>query len=645
MNKAKPAIIIFATFIVLFILMSLFAANGEIKVKSYDAEITLDNNGDMFISETWVVDWPTGKHVSFRDIAYQKYNPDNPLYQEETNVALFDNDSVNVAVFGKDGLALPKSQYKVGFSFKGDVDELGQPVECYPSRSNCESIFIYVDDGMQSTMTFKYDYKIIGAVTKYQDTNELNWVLLEYFESGVDDAMVTVNIPGVAKKDLQAWGHGLSKGKVIISDEKVVLDIDRIKPSEALEFRILINDDVFNVKPINFIDRAQYDEIVDYEVEWAKKTNLSIFLSFVVWVLAAAILIATVFVGVRVYIKYDKEYEPQFQGKYFRELPAEYSPAEMSYLYYFKKIQNEDVTATLLDLVRRKYLILDNNTSDINDKNPAFKITKNLAMNEDDLLPHEKHLISWFIDIVGDGKEVSLDQIEKYPKRSYQAAMKFEKAGSTFITLAKQAGSRHDFFEKTLASAKGKLYSWCFVPFVFTFLAFISGSMLAVPIDNTLPALMSALVGVAYVIYVATIKKRSVNGNEDYTKWKAFRQFLLDFGRMEDYPIPGVVVWEHYLVYATSLKVADKVMEQLEVKLPAEMIESEQATYMGIGYRYYGFRLGYALGRINQSVSTARANGRATIAAHQAQVSGSGRGGGFGGGRSFGGGGGGFRGR
>lgn len=114
---------------------------------------------------------------------------------------------------------------------------------------------------------------------------------------------------------------------------------------------------------------------------------------------------------------------------------------------------------------------------------------------------------------------------------------------------------------------------------------------------------------------------------------------------MEDYPIPGVVVWEHYLVYATSLKVADKVMEQLEVKLPAEMIESEQATYMGIGYRYYGFRLGYALGRINQSVSTARANGRATIAAHQAQVSGSGRGGGFGGGRSFGGGGGGFRGR
>lgn len=177
--------------------------------------------------------------------------------------------------------------------------------------------------------------------------------------------------------------------------------------------------------------------------------------------------------------------------------------------------------------MRRKYLILDNNTSDINDKNPAFKITKNLAMNEDDLLPHEKHLISWFIDIVGDGKEVSLDQIEKYPKRSYQAAMKFEKAGSTFITLAKQAGSRHDFFEKTLASAKGKLYSWCFVPFVFTFLAFISGSMLAVPIDNTLPALMSALVGVAYVIYVATIKNVPLTGTKIIPNGKPSVSFYL----------------------------------------------------------------------------------------------------------------------
>ena len=31
----------------------------------------------------------------------------------------------------------------------------------------------------------------------------------------------------------------------------------------------------------------------------------------------------------------------------------------MSYLYHFKRINNEDLTATILDLIRRKYLVLD----------------------------------------------------------------------------------------------------------------------------------------------------------------------------------------------------------------------------------------------------------------------------------------------
>lgn len=385
MNKAKPAIIIFATLLVFFILISLFADSGEIKVKSFDAEITLDSNGDMLVNETWIVNWPDGMHVSFRDIGYQKYHPENPLYQVQTNRAFFDTTTVNVDVFGKDGLALTNDKYEVGYSFNGDNDELGYPVECYPYRSNCESLFVHVFAGMQSQMTFKYEYKIIGAVTKYQDTNELNWILLEYFESGIEDASVTINIPNVSANDIQAWGHGLSKGFITINDEQIIMDIDRIKPSEALEFRVLINDDVFNVDAINFVNMPMLEDITDYEVNLANETNNSILIANVVWVLAVLIVAATLFVGIRVYIKYDREYEPKYQGKYFRDLPAEYTPAEMSYLYYFKRIQNEDVTATLLDLVRRKYLILDNNGSGINDKNPDFKITKNLEKDTDEI--------------------------------------------------------------------------------------------------------------------------------------------------------------------------------------------------------------------------------------------------------------------
>ena len=111
---------------------------------------------------------------------------------------------------------------------------------------------------------------------------------------------------------------------------------------------------------------------------------------------------------------------------------------------------------------------------------------------------------------------------------------------------------------------------------------------------------------------------------------------------MKDYPMPSVIVWEHYLVYATSLKIADKVMEQLRVKLPDT--STEEGTFLSSRYRYPGFYYGYMFGRINTSISVAKTNAVSTIAQHNS-ASGMGRGGGFSGGSSFGGGGGGARSR
>ena len=150
------------------------------------------------------------------------------------------------------------------------------------------------------------------------------------------------------------------------------------------------------------------------------------------------------------------------------------------------------------------------------------------------------------------------------------------------------------------------------------------------------------IIGVFYIVYVLNIKKRSVEGNEEYAKWKAFKNFLVDFSSFEDYPIPGVAVWEEYLVYATSLKIADKVMKQLEVKLPN--FEENESTYFRytVHRRHRGMAIYYGL---THSLNKARMNTNTTIAAHNASKAGRGHGGGFSSGSSFGGGGGGGRSR
>ncbi|MCK7492310.1 MAG: hypothetical protein MZW92_12450 [Comamonadaceae bacterium] len=78
----------------------------------------------------------------------------------------------------------------------------------------------------------------------------------------------------------------------------------------------------------------------------------------------------------------------------------------------------------------------------------------------------------------------------------------------------------------------------------------------------------------------------------------------------------------------------------------ADDAAASQSTFMGVGYRNRGFYYGYALGRFQRSITTARTNVTQTIVAYNTQkAGGSGHGGGFGGGSSFGGGGGGGRSR
>lgn len=643
----KNYIILVPITIIIICIIGIFtvASNGEITIKDLDIVIDVDSQGDMNVRETWLVNWPAGKSVSFRDIGYEKYKEGNPLYQDRLNTASF-NKNVVVEVYDKNNLKLNKDEYRVGFSFNKDKDELGHFVECYPNQKNCESIFIQVYGGMQSQMTFVYEYKIEGAITKYSDVAELNWNILQYFGSKVNRANVVINIPTTPKEDIYAWGHGLSDGFVKINNNQVALEIENIRSNDFLEFRILFPSEKVNVRPQNQINREMFSTIREYEDKIAIETNKQITVAKVIYYGSFIMLAGMVLVFYYIYKKYDKEFVSDFNNQYYRELPKKYSPAEMSYLYYFRKINNEDLTATVLDLIRRKYLSLDTDGESVNQKKPSFKLRLE-NKNFQDLLPHEKHLINWFFGTIGSDGEVSLKQIEQYPKTNYLNANKFNDDAATFVRLAKESGRSHDFFISN--SEKSKAYGFIMIPLVYLIISLFTAASYSV--DNMIAIVISISLIIGLVSYIPLINKRSKNGNEDYVRWKAFRNFLNDFSNMKDHPMPSVVVWEHYLVYATSLKIADKVMDQLKVRLP-ELEKSgdiNKSTYFYFSYRYYGFNIGYTLGSLNNTFTTARNNSFTTIQKHNSQRVGvggsSGRGGGFGGGSSFGGGGGGFRGR
>ena len=191
---------------------------------------------------------------------------------------------------------------------------------------------------------------------------------------------------------------------------------------------------------------------------------------------------------------------------------------------------------------------------------------------------------------------------------------------------------KQEFFEKNI---KVKL-----LLSLYTFLGIFLG-ILSINAGFKLISVLVIILSIVYLFYIIFFSKRTVKGNEHYIKWKAFKNFLNDFGRFDEKELPEIALWERYLVYATVLGVADKVSSDMKVKF--EEMNVNDKTFDSPLFTYYMMNdINRSLNReINKSIN----NSISTVSAANSKMSsGSGSGGGFSSGGGFGGGGGGGRG-
>lgn len=624
--------------------------NSDVVIDSYIANISIDESGDMTVVEEWNMNYNEIMTVRFRDIVLNKYAKDYPLYMDVNNKAFLDTTNVSVKYY-KNGFDRSEN-IRVGYSWEGDLDELGYPVVCEPNIPTCESIFVntILAGRMSGDVTFIYEYTINGAVTKYSDISELNWRMFTYAEGTVEHAEISIVLPenDYDLSNLYAWGHGLTDGTIsIISNNRIEMEMSNIKDGEFPEFRILMENDLFpNIRENNIVmnDAINKSVILDYETELANYYNFQVSLANIMLYSSFGLVILMIGIGVLIYFKYDKEYTASFDNDYFRELPSDDTPASLSYLYYMEGIVDDTITATLLDLIRRKYIDLQNVESNMSSSSSNFNLIYNKEKSQEDLKEYESDFLSYIFNTIGNGDLVSTKQIENYGSVSESKAISYQNFLKRFIRLAKRDGKSKKYFEVGISNKKRIMLFSNSIPLLFILINIIAFSLFNINIF--IPILISVALMVFLSAYVYGIKKRSINGNEMFAKWKAFRNFLLSFGNLEDYPIPGIIVWEHYLVYATVLGVADQVVSQLSVKLPESDIDESESTYLYKDYRrgripYWGYHH-----RFNQAFSLAKMNAKSTIIeARNARASSRGSGGGFSGGSSFGGGGGGGRSR
>lgn len=486
--------------------------------------------------------------------------------------------------------------------------------------------------------TFAIRYRVKNVATKYNDIGELYWKFMgEDTDVKIENFDLKITLPeGADKEQIKIFGHGpLSGVSEIIDSRNVSLRIEKLLPHNFVEARVLFPTSLIKGSR-RIVEKDALEGIMSEEKSFADEANArrvkaraAVGFSFV-YVLFEILLI------IYLYFKYDKEYKTKFEGEYFRELPGNYSPAVLSVLWNFGKVNPRDITATIMDLVRRKYLQLKVEQREIRglikhkvDNEYVFELDKKAELHA--LSSHEKYLIDWLIFTIGDGEKVSLKEIEQSSK-TLKGAESFKADYDAWVKYVKVEAGELSFFDRN--TIKGQIFG-----VIAAVVGTIYGGFTAALHGNTFGFALLLMVSITLMIYSLVIRRRSRYGAEQYKMWKAFRRFLRHFSQLDKADLPAVTLWEHYLVYAITLGVAKEVISQLRLVFREEDFRNSTLTYMYYGN--YGHNYNYFDTIDNVTNTMVKTTESVYTQAMSKMSSSSGGGGGFSGGGGGGGGGGG----
>jgi len=545
------------------------------------------------------------------------------------------------------------------------LDSSGEPGTYHQVQSgNLEKLKIF-EKSQDEQKTFIIRYKLLNVINVYQDTAALNRKLIDAnWTENLSNISILLTLPvGAQKDELRIFVHGPLEGTSELVDgshvkitspfsmsgsviETLLLFPKTLVPNAArIENRDALPSFLENEKILANEANAQREaakEQVALEQAAEKEREARMLaerarqeqLKKIGGTISVIMVILWLGIVIYLYIKYDKERRSSFYGKYYRELPGDYTPGEMSVLMNGTAGTN-DVMATLMDLVRKKQLILASQDEYKKGLFGGKTVTTHAFVYRADAPPfplkqHEIFLMNWFINGIGDGSSVTLDEIKDYGKVRSNA-LEFKSKYDKWIAMVKKEAGTLGFDDLTIKKP-------ITVAVLIGMAWFGIGLFVSIKL-NTSATIIPTILGLALTIYAATIKRRTSYGNDQYVMWKAFRRFLKDFSNLEQATIPSVIIWEHYLVYAIALGVADDVIKQLPIILRNEDLNNPNLTYL-YGAHYASLALfSNTLNDTMKSVQSAIST--ASSVANSASSSTSGGGGGFSGGSSGGGGGGG----
>lgn len=613
MNSKK---ILFVTLGILFFvicIMVIVEKTAKNKIKYYDAKIVLEEDGSIGVEETLVIDYKNYVNYLYRDIISSKNFDMNPLIDSkyyEMDKAHLDEESVNVTVYSNDIIndfdnsIDITDEVNIGYSYKGDKDANGEDIKCPCVEdycpANCNSI--YLNRRFEGLYSFRFKYEIKDMATLYNDCGELYYKMFEYLGAKAEVAAVTIVIPesSYTIDDLILYSNtDLDKKIEKVSNREVALVCENVKEDDLFEFRFIFPTDILSEYDENLvIEEDMLDRIVDYENGKIKmleiENKITKYVSFATIMFSLFLVICTVII----YVKYDKEFVPVFKETKLSNPPSDIPPAILSYLYYNQVISNEAFTSTIFNLIRKNVISFE----EINDEKDYL-----LTLNEYsiELMSHELAGINLLFSVIGDGKTVRLKSMIEYSKKTSTASL-LEAASTDFKNKVIEDGKKYNYYIENRKD-KARLYYIGYIGVLFSIITFILSAFIS---DRIMIYLfISVIITVIYFIYVSNIRKRSISGNEEYAKWKAYKNYLTEISGIKNFDFSDIEYYDMIVIYGVCFKLTEQAIQNLTVN-----IDNGGVYYMFINH-------------FNDTYNNASRTAHQSVSSHSSGSSGGGGGG------------------
>ena len=594
--------------IFLFFLISIVSFAASFRIEKLDIEANLQKDGSMVVSEAVTYDIDEINGVYF-DI-------DAKGFGELEYIQVFEDDQ-NTGGFKE----VDTSNYEVSVN-----DELYR-IKLYSKNHN-------------NRRTFKFVYKLPEAITVYDDVAQFNRKMVgKEWQQGINYITAKVIIPVSASYDnsnILVFGHGPLTGEVDKEGNTVVYRLNNYYPGDFLEAHILMEPEIFSeYNKSKIVHKDMKQKLLDMEAKLADEANAErdkairqqemINKVFEKPGLIFGVL-SSIWGALMYYIHVifkRKNKVKNSVGKYLRELPDNSSPALVGG-FMTNSINDNEILATIVDLVRRKVLTLENS-----DKNSIIILTG----STENLSAQEKAIVDIYINDFGDGKSLDLKSFGFFQKVPMSVARKFEK----WRAMVQSEMNRKNLTYQGLGCL-GVIF-FAFFPMIFTFAGLVIGM-----ITGNKMFLLIVVMGI--ILFVSGAKARYPRKElaEAKDKWQAFKNFLSDYSQLEEAKITSVHLWEQYFVYAVALGVSDKVVKAYKKALDMGVINDVQGVNSLAYSPIFNPMFSRSFSNLNGMVSRTNSGASSAIASSRRSSS-SGGGGGFssrssGGGGSRGGGGG-----